>query len=96
MYDLSIEVRKMEKEAVKSKANYALKRGNATQRLTQAEEVLLQVNKRKELALMSLKGLQEQIRTITHPVIEAELPVIELIPQKKLRKMKEKRGISAK
>jgi hypothetical protein len=97
LYDISTEVRKIEKEAVKSRSNYALKRANATQRLTQAQDVLSQVTQRKELALMSFQGLQEQIRTETHPKEVLELPLqAELIPPKKLRKRKEKRVISAK
>ena len=87
-------MRKIEKEAVKSRANYALKRANATQRLTQAQEVLSQVTQRKELASMSFKALQEQIRTETHT--EPELPVqTELISPIKLRKRKGKPVISA-
>lgn len=90
-------MRKIEKEAVKSRSNYALKRANATQHLTQAQEVLSQVYQRKELALMSFQALQEQIRTEIHPKAESELPIEEeLIPPKKLRKRKEKRVISAK
>jgi len=95
VYDVDADVRQIEKEAAKIKANYALKRAQATQRLTQAQEVLLQVTKRKELAGMSFQALQEQIHPAVVPMSEPlEQPLLDQ-PAKK-RKKKGKRQISVK
>lgn len=94
IYEIDAEMRQIEKEVAKFKANYALKRAQATQRLTQAQEVLLQVTQRKELAEMSFQALQQQIQTAIGPQPESlELP--QAIQPTKKRKKQGKRLMSA-